>query len=289
MTPGNDEMPPGGRTTDEGVDRYEAPALERGLRMLSEFSRQSRSLSVSELGRRLRLSRATVQKLLDSLESLGFVERSEDGGGYRLGVAVLRLGFEYLATLPINEAGLPLLERLSKRTGNACNLVVRDGRFIVYVAKVTPQSPFASAVRVGTRLPAHGTVFGRVLLASLSLPELRKLYPEERLESFSIHTPRTVVDLFNLVQADRQRGFVLAEGFFEAGVSTIAAPVRDVTGAVVAALGMTIGASHVDRNSAQDLVREVSVAAQELSSLLDFVPADRDGNVISLQFRGNRP
>ena len=88
-------------------------------------------------------------KLVAVLEQLGFLERTEDQREYRLGIAVLRLGFEYLGTLPLNEFGLPLLERLSNRSHYPCNLVVRDGRFIVYVAKVTPQLPFSSSVSVG--------------------------------------------------------------------------------------------------------------------------------------------
>lgn len=282
MTRG-DEDPPVPDLGD-GDDLYEAPALERGLRMLGEFSQRKGSLSTAELARRLRLSRPTVTRLLASLESLGFVERDEGEGGrsYRLGVSVLRLGFDYLETLPLNEAGLPLLERLSHRTQLPCNLVVRDGRHIVYVAKVTPQSPFSSAVRVGTRLPAHATALGRILLADLSLPALRALYPEAQLETFSISTPRTVVELFNLVQGDRQRGYLLAEGFFETGISTIAAPVRDGSGAVVAALGLTVAAERIGRGRAQDLVREVCGSAEELSGRLHYEPGSPGSNVVPL-------
>ena len=257
-------------------------ALEYGLRILSEFGASNRSFSTAELARRFRLSRTQMLRLVGVLEQLGFLERTDDEREYRLGIAVLRLGFEYLGTLPLNEFGLPLLERLSKRSHYPCNLVVRDGRFIVYVAKVTPQLPFSSSVSVGTRLPAHATVFGRVLLADLSLPELRQLYPEARLESFSPATPRSTVELFNLVQADRRRGYLMAEGFYEAGISTIAAPVRDRRGNVVAALGMTVSGGHVDRDRAQDLVREVREAAAELSAQLDHPLAYGGTNVVPM-------
>jgi DNA-binding IclR family transcriptional regulator/pimeloyl-ACP methyl ester carboxylesterase len=186
---------------DESGDRYNVPALERGLRVLGEFSRDTRTLTAPELARRFKLPRSTVFRLLATLESLGFVERDAGAREYRLGLAVLRLGFEYLASLPLNELGHPLLERLSKDTGHACNLIVRDGRSIVYVSRVSPPSPFVSAVSVGTRLPAHATVLGRVLMADLTLPELRALYPESQLESFSPSTPRTVTELFDLAQA----------------------------------------------------------------------------------------
>ena len=174
-TTGNDAI-------EEGADRYNVPALERGLRMLCEFSRENRTLSAPELARRFDLPRSTVFRLLTTLENMGFVERAEGGRDYRLGLAVLRLGFEYLASLELTQLGTPLLQRLCEELRTPCNLVVRDGRSIVYVAKVAPPTPFASSVTVGTRLPAHATVLGRILLEDLTLPQLRALYPEDKLE-----------------------------------------------------------------------------------------------------------
>lgn len=280
----NDEANPDpSELPEEGGDRYNVPALERGLRMLCEFSRENRTLSAPELARRFKLPRSTVFRLLSTLENMGFIERTDGGRDYRLGLAVLRLGFEYLAALPINELGLPLLERLSNASRYPCNLVVRDGRSIVYVAKVSPPSPFISSVSIGTRLPAHATVLGRILLEDLSLPQLRELYPEEQLKTFSASTPRTVVELFDMVQADRQRGYVLGEGFYEANISTIAAPVRDHTGHVVAALGVTVTSGHIDEARVEALVQDVRDAAGELSALLNYAPGAGPRNVVELR------
>ncbi|MEF7614883.1 IclR family transcriptional regulator [Aquincola sp. MAHUQ-54] len=268
---------------DDGNDRYIVPALERGLRVLCEFSRENRSLTAPELARRFDLPRSTVFRLLSTLESLGFIEKTEGGRAYRLGLAVLRLGFEYLASLELNELGLPILERLSEELRYPCNLVVRDGRSIVYVAKVSQPTPFASSVSVGTRLPAHATVLGRVLLEDLTLPELRAMYPEERLETFSPSTPQTVIELFNMVQADRERGYVQGEGFYESNISTIAAPVRDHRGRVAAALGATITSAHIDSDRLEDMVRRVRDAAEELSALLNNATASANRNVVPLR------
>ena len=147
---------------------------------------------------------------------------------------------------PAGDVGQPLLNRLCDEIRYPCNLVVRDGRSIVYVAKVSPSTPLTSSVNVGTRLPAHATVLGRILLEDLGLAELRALYPEEQLEGFSQNTPKTVLELFNMVQVDRERGYVLGEGFFESSISTIAAPVRGEDGHIVAALGATIPSAHID-------------------------------------------
>ena len=257
---------------EESQDKYSVPGLERGLRLLCEFSRQDKTLSAPELARRLDIPRSTVFRLLATLERMGFVERADGGRDYRLGMSVLRLGFEYLASLELTEIGRPLLDRLRDEIGYSCNLVVRDGRSIVYVAKSVTQTAFTSHVNVGTRLPAHATVLGRVLLEDLSLPQLRALYPEEHLEVFSSNTPKTVVELFDMVQADKERGFVLQEGFFETSISTVAAPVRDHSGNVVAAMGATIPSPHIDASQLDIIVARVRDTAAELSRLLDHAP-----------------
>ena len=252
----------------DAQDKYIVPGLERGLLLLCEFSRRNRTLTAPELARRLALPRSTIFRLLTTLETMGFVTRS--GNEYRLGMSVLRLGFEYLASLELTELGQPLLARLCDRVNYPSNLVVRDGRSIVYVAKVSPPSVFSNAVNVGTRLPAHATVLGRILLEDLSLAELRELYPEEHLEQHSPCTPKTVMALFDLVQADRQRGFVSGEGFFESAISTVAAPVRDQSGGIVAALGVTIPTAQIGHVNFEELLNQVRRSADELSRLLNY-------------------
>jgi DNA-binding IclR family transcriptional regulator len=272
---------------DESGDRYNVPALERGLRVLGEFSRDTRTLTAPELARRFKLPRSTVFRLLATLESLGFVERDAGAREYRLGLAVLRLGFEYLASLPLNELGHPLLERLSKDTGHACNLIVRDGRSIVYVSRVSPPSPFVSAVSVGTRLPAHATVLGRVLMADLTLPELRAVPRKPArvvLAQHPAHGDRAV----RPGAGDRQRGYAVSEGFFEANISTIAAPVRDHSARVVAALGMTLNASRIEADQMQTLVAQVRAAADRLSGLLNYAPRQGGANLVALHPEGAR-
>ena len=256
---------------DNSAEKYMVPALERGLRLLQEFGRDNHQLGAPELARRLQLPRATVFRMLNTLESMGFLQRV-NGNDYRLGLAVLRLGFEFLSSLDLTELGQPIIEQLCFEIELPCNIVVRDGRSIVYVAKVKPPTPLTSSVRVGTRLPAHATLLGRVLLADLSLPELRALYPEEQLEVFSNRTPSTVMDLFNLVQADRERGYVYGAGYYENSISTIAAPVRDHTEMVVAALGATLTSQGVESETLPELVDKVCTAADKLSALMNYRP-----------------
>lgn len=267
---------------DDDRDRYMVPALERGLHILGEFSRHRRTLSAPELARRFNLPRSTVFRLLTTLEAMGYLERADNGRDYRLGMAVLRLGFEYLASLELTQIGAPLLNRLCDELGYPCNLVVRDGREIVYVAKVTPPTPFVSTVTIGTRLPAHATVLGQVLLGDLSSEELRALYPDDELKSYSANTPKTVDELSRRIATARDMGYAVSEGFFESHISTIAAPVRDDSGHVIAALGLTVTAAHIDDEKLKALVLRVRMVAEELSRLLNYAP-DRRSHLRALQ------
>jgi DNA-binding IclR family transcriptional regulator len=250
--------------------RYTVPGLERGLRILGEFSRSEPQLSAPELARRLELPRSAVFRLLVTLEQLGYVERLPDAHSYRLGLAVLRLGFETLSSMGIVELARPLLEALRDNTGYAATLVVRDGRDVVYLFRATPRSPFASSVAVGTRLPAHATLMGQLLLADLPLVALNALFPEAQLKSYTSQTPRTVQALFEQAQQAGTRGWVLGEGFFEAHIGTICAAVRGESGHVVAAVGMTVPGPRIALEQRDDLVAQVRAAAQAISTRLNF-------------------
>nr|WP_244610164.1 IclR family transcriptional regulator [Lampropedia puyangensis] len=270
--------------SDGDEARYIVPALERGLRILGQFTRERRQISAPELAQSLQLPRSTVFRLLNTLESMEFVEKTDNGREYKLSLGVLRLGFEYLASLDLTELGTPLVNRLCQQVGHAANLVVRDDRHIVYVAKATSStSPFIGSVSVGTRLPAHATVLGHVLLAGLSLNQLKELYPEQALENFSTRTPADVNELYQSAMQIREQGYVAGEGFYEAHISTIAAPVYNHSGQIVAAMGITLGAPRIQAAEKLMLIDSVCEVANELSALMDYAPAIRRRKVVPLR------
>jgi DNA-binding IclR family transcriptional regulator len=216
------------------------PALERGLRVLCEFSREHRTLSAPELARRFDLPRSTVFRLLTTLENMGFLERTEGGRDYRLGMAVLRLGFEYLASLELTQLGTPLLQAPERRAAHA----VQPGGARRPLDRLRGQGGAAHAVcQLGQRghAPAgarHGAgphPAGRPDAAAAARAVPRRA-PRDLLAE---HAQDRELELFDMVQADRQRGYVLGEGFFESNISSVAAPVRDHSGHIVAALGAT--------------------------------------------------
>jgi DNA-binding IclR family transcriptional regulator len=269
---GADEDSAGGST-------YLVPGLERGLRILAEFSAREPVLGAPELSRRIGIPRTTTFRLLQTLEALGFLERVNGDRYFRLSVAVLRLGFEYLNSLELTDVGTPILERLRDVTGLSSHLLIRDQRDVVFVGKAQTHEPMFSSVKVhvGTRLPAHATVHGQVLMGDLTFDELRQLYPEPQLERFTERTPATVEELYGRVRESAALGYALSEASFERGISVVSAPVRDQSGKIAAALTVTIPRSDLGESEEREpLISAVCQAALELSERLGYRPRADD-------------
>lgn len=252
-------------------ERYFVPGLQRGLEILRYFNHERTGISAAELAKELGIPRSTVFRLVTTLEHLGFLERSGDGRSYQLGIAVLTLGFEYLASLEITERARPVLEKLRDETGFNAHLVIRDGREIIFVQKVMARQSFVGSVTVGTRLPAHATVLGRVFLAYMDNAELSALYPKGKLERYTAQTPTSLSDLKKLLEQDRARGYAISENFFERGISAIAAPVFDSDGTVVAAINVTVPEGSTTSEQLRGrIAAKVLAAAESLSHQLDY-------------------
>ena len=253
-------------------DRYTVPALSRGLQLLMQFSRDSRVLSGAELSRRLDIPRASVFRMLQTLEQMNFVERTDDSGNYRLGLAVLRLGFEYLASIELTEYGMPVIEELRDQSGYSAHIVLRDQTEVVFVAKAPGRNAMFHSIQVGARLPAHATVLGRILLSDLNTDELHKLYPSEPLPAFTPKTPTTIEEVTSLALIDRERGYGISMAGFATGVSTIAAPVLNHHKKVVAAISISVPSSHIEEEELLPLIDMVKRAADKLSERIHHLP-----------------
>jgi DNA-binding IclR family transcriptional regulator len=251
--------------------RYLVPGLERGLKLLQLFDRQRATLGATDIARLLAIPRSSAFRLIQTLEHLGFLERT--GSEYRLAVGVLRLGLEYIASLPITELARPVLEGLRDQSGCSAQLALRDGTDVVFVVRVLGHSSFSSNVSVGTRMPAHATALGRALLLDLPERTLAALYAQVPMNRFSPGTPQTAAALARVLAEDRSRGYALSESAFEQGISAIAAPVRDGSGTTVAALSITV--QHATLGPAgrrEHLAAAVCEAAQALSFRLNYRP-----------------
>ena len=253
-------------------DRYTVPALARGLQLLMQFNRHERELSGAELSRRLDLPRASVFRMLFTLEQGGFLERAPDGVNYRLGLSVLRLGFEQLASMELTEVGRPVIEELRDLSSHSAHVVVRDAREVVFIAKAAGRNAMFHSIQVGARLPAHATVLGRILLSDLDMAELAQLFPETPLPAYTPKTPTTLQDLKALIDQDRERGYGVSMGGYETGISTIAAPVFNEEGRVAAAISISVPSQRIEDEALAPLVERVRAAAVQMTDRLRHLP-----------------
>ncbi len=247
-------------------ERYLVPALIRGLRILSTLSRENSMLTLSEVAASLGTTRSSAYRLLYTLEHLGFVEYDARSKNYALGPQVLALGYGYLASRDIIDVAMPHLIRLRDRTGWSAHLGELHGRDVVYVARVATRRSIASIVHVGTRLPAHATTMGRILLSSLSDQEIRELYNQDLSRSFNLSPYSDLAELLKQIAVDRAEGIVVQSSGYEPGVASVAAPIHDVSGGIVAAVNVSavaLLANEVELNG--PLKAEVMAAAAAIS------------------------
>lgn len=249
--------------------KYVVPALAQGLCLLSLFSRETPTLTAPDISTRLGLSRTTVFRLLHTLQLLGFVSREQDERSYRLGPALLNRGFAYLASLDLVERAQPILQRLREETRMSAHLAVRDGQEIVYVARFAARTTVASSVQIGTRFPVHATVMGRMTICDFTDRELAALFPKEPLAAFSDQTPTSLAALKEILSQDRKVGYAVSQSYFERGVSSIAAPVRDESGRIAAAINITAVDSYVQLDDMHGPLKDaVLKASAEITCLL---------------------
>lgn len=244
------------------------PALERGLNLLRLFRRTRPAITPPEMARELGIPRSTVHRLVAALEEMGFLRRLENGGGYALGPAVLSIGFEYLGSLDIVSLSNPVLAKLRDDTNCSTHLAIRNGTDAVYLSRHPSRAAITSNVSVGTVLPAHATVIGRVMLADLTPAELAQLYAGRPLPTFTAQTPATLAGLERILAEDRRRGYAVSQSFYELGVTSVAAAVRDGSTRAVAAINAVAVDAERDAALGGEVADRVVAAASLISQML---------------------
>jgi IclR family pca regulon transcriptional regulator len=238
-------------------------SLARGLSVITAFDAEHPSMTLSEIAGRTGLTRATARRFLHTLVELGYVRF--DGKWFSLTPQVLRLGTAYLSGLGLPQIAQPHLEQLSARLGESTSAAVLDGDEIVYVARVATRRIMTVGITVGTRFPAYATSMGRVLLAGLPPEEVDDYLARADLASL---TGRTVVEPGALrAELDRVRdqGWALVDQELEAGLRSVAAPLRDRDGEVVAAVNVSTS-THALPELPGEYVDAVVAAAAAISA-----------------------
>jgi IclR family pca regulon transcriptional regulator len=230
-------------------------SLARGLSVIRAFDADHTTLTLSQVARRTNLTRATSRRLLLTLEELGYVR--SDGKEFQLTPLVLQLGYAYLSGLSLAEHALPHMQALSARLSESTSAAVLDHDDIVYVARVATRRIMRVAIAVGTRFPAYATSMGRVLLAGLDEEKLSAVLDSVPLVPL---TPRTVSSrerLLDELSKVRAQGWAMVDQELELGLISMAAPIRDGDGQVIAAVNVSLRAQNIlgDKESL-DTVRE---------------------------------
>lgn len=220
-------------------------SLERGIAVIRAFSAEDPQMTLSDVARRTGLTRAAARRFLLTLVDLHYVHT--DGRAFWLSPRVLELGHSYLSSLSLPEVAEPHMERLVAEVRESCSISVLDEGDVIYVARVPVSRIMTVSINVGTRLPAHRTSMGRVLLAATD------------------YAPQDP-DLAAKIARVRHDGYAIVDQELEEGLRSIAVPIRDGGGAVVAAMNLS---THAARRTVAAMRSELLPALRETAARIE--------------------
>lgn len=218
------------------------PAVTRALDILELFLDGDGTLSAPEIVRRLQLPRTTVHELVTTLAARNYlVPVAGRPGRYRLGVRPYQLGARYAEQLDLAAEGQQVARSVAETCDETVHVAILEGTDVIYIAKVDSTHAVRMVSAAGRRLPAHCTSVGKMLLASLTEQELSARLPDDA--ELVAMTPNSITDpaaLREVLAEIRARGVAVERRESNPDVSCVAAPVRDRTGQVVAALSISV-------------------------------------------------
>jgi DNA-binding IclR family transcriptional regulator len=262
MTAGRDLRPVG--------DTQVLASVSNAARLLKEFGRGDRDIGVSELARRLGLGKSTTHRLLHTLTAERLLEQDPETGTYRLSLAMLELGASVQSSMDLHTAASPVMEQLRNITKETVQIGVLDHRHVVYVERRESPQTIRLFGRVGHRNDAHSTSTGKVLLAYLPDAELESVMDGWALPR---KTPYTIVDpdaLRRQLREIRAQGWAENVNEAEVGTASIAAPIRDLRGVVVAAMSIAGPVQRLDGANLRRFTRPAVDAAAAISRRLGW-------------------
>jgi IclR family transcriptional regulator, pca regulon regulatory protein len=216
-------------------------SLARGLAVIRAFDAEHPRQTLSEVAKVTDLTRATARRFLLTLVELGYVRT--DGSAFSLTPRVLDLGYSYLSSLSLPEVAGPHLESLAKRVHESASVSILDGDDVVYVARVPVSRIMTVSINIGTRFPAFATSMGRVLLAGLAEEDFEKYLTRVELVPLTGRTITTIDGLREEISRVRTAGYCIVDQELEEGLRSLAAPIRNYSGTVVAAVNVSTQAA----------------------------------------------
>ncbi len=265
------------KASHDNIPRREAPAygvppVERAFRLLRHIAAGDSVANMSVSARSLGISRTTLMRLIATLEAEQIIERRADGSGYSLGLGLVGLAGQALYASDFVQIGDPVIAGLARQLGLSTHIGVLDGTDVLYVARRTPNAHLVSNVGIGSRLPAHATTMGRIMLAHLPACDVEGLYASAPLKRITEKTPVTLRALLDQCASDRTAGLAWSDSHYEAGIASAAAVIFDRHGGVIGALNVTgpttSFATHAGRHT--EIGDAVRAAAATISSRLGY-------------------
>jgi IclR family pca regulon transcriptional regulator len=244
-------------------------SLARGLNVLQAFSAERPRLTLTELGQATGMNKAAVQRLTDTLISLGFLGRNRYKE-YYLGPKVLSLGYAYLQGSELREMAGEHLRRFSERTGHTVNLCVLDDTEVVVVFRREVKSFFKFDVQAGSRLPAYCTSMGKVLLAALPDAELKARVRRIKLAPLTPHTITDRDKLWRELMQVRQRGWATGDREASLALYSLAVPLIGQRGRVKATMNVSVFAEQAEPSLIDKLRGELFEQGRRLSELMGY-------------------
>ncbi|MEF9674081.1 pca regulon transcriptional regulator PcaR [Pseudomonas sp. MWU13-2100] len=243
-------------------------SLARGLAVVQAFQERKRHLTIAQISHRTEIPRAAVRRCLHTLIKLGYA--TTDGRTYSLLPKVLTLGHAYLSSTPLAVSAQPYLDRMSEQLHEACNMATLEGDDILYIARsATTRRLISVDLSVGGRLPAYCTSMGRILLAALDDASLHEYLEHADLQAKTSRTLHTPEALLECLQQVRRQGWCIVDQELEQGLRSIAVPVYDASGQVLAALNVSAHAGRVSCSELeQRFLPSMLKASRELSAQL---------------------
>jgi DNA-binding IclR family transcriptional regulator len=249
---------------------YLLSSVKNSLRILNSFSMEQPEKRVSDLSDELKIGRSTVSRLLSTLASEGYVMKDPETQKYRLGLRILTLNSILTSNLEINREARPTLKNLVKDIGEAAHIAVLEHEEVVYIEQIECSHPVRILSYVGRRNPVHCTSSGKVLLA-FQPPEVIDKVLNKELERYTSSTVTDPATFRNHFMEIRKSEFCFSDCEFLDDVVSFAAPIRDYTRQVVAAVSL-VGPKHrIGRQQHAAIKNKVMRAAKEISANLGYL------------------
>ena len=258
----------------EQVAKARLSSVDNSIRLLTSFSGQENELGITTLASRLRLAKSTVHRLAATLTSAGFLEQNSETGKYRLGVALFELGALVRRRMDVANEARPKLRELLEKTGETVQLGIVDHYSVLYVYEMESPRAIRMAAAVGGRAPLHCTAVGKVLLA-FQPPDYVKQVIEGGLSAYTAKTVTKRDAVLGMLEEVCLREHAIDDEESEGGLRAVAAPVRNHSGAVIAALGVAAPVQRMSKKVMHTCVPSVIETANAVSARLGFAHSHR--------------